>query len=127
MAQSMSLVGLDVHASQTHAAILDLSTGELRGVRLRMAPRGVVEFFATLPGPVRAVYEAGPTRFGLARGAERGIDVRVVWPRARSRARRVIGSRPTSRDAERLARLLAAGRAALRVRAERRRRAVPRS
>ena len=79
MAQSMSLVGLDVHASQTHAAILDTATGELRGVRLRMAPVEVVEFLARLPGPVRAVYEAGPTGFGLARAAvERGIDVRVV-------------------------------------------------
>src|SRR6185436_12226898 len=79
MAQSMSLVGLDVHASQTHAAILDMSSGELRGVKLRMAPSAVVEFLATLPSPVRAVYEAGPTGFGLARaGGERGIDVRVV-------------------------------------------------
>jgi hypothetical protein len=77
----MSLVGLDVHASQTHAAILDAATGELRGVRLRMAPVEVVEFLQTLPGPVRAVYEAGPTGFGLAR--------------ARSRARRATGSRPT--------------------------------
>jgi transposase len=79
MAQRMSLVGLDVHASQTHAAVLETATGELRGVRLRMAPGQVVEFLATLPGPVRAVYEAGPTGFGLARAAiERGIDVRVV-------------------------------------------------
>jgi transposase len=79
MAQSMPLVGLDVHASQTYAAILDVSSGELRGVKLRMAPGEVVGFLATLPGPVRAVYEAGPTGFGLARVAgERGIDVRVV-------------------------------------------------
>src|SRR5436190_19277618 len=75
MAQSMSLVGLDVHASQTHAAVLDTATGELRGVRLRMAPSGVVEFLVALPGPVRAVYEAGPTGFGLARAAsDRGVD-----------------------------------------------------
>jgi hypothetical protein len=46
----MSLVGLDVHASQTHAAILDMSTGELRGVRLRMPPVQVVEFLATFAG-----------------------------------------------------------------------------
>jgi transposase len=79
MQQGMSLVGLDVHASRTHAAILDMATGELRGVRLRMPPGRVVEFLATLPGPVRAVYEAGPTGFGLARAAvDRGIDVRVV-------------------------------------------------
>jgi transposase len=109
MEQSMSLVGLDVHASQTHAAILDTSTGELRGVKLRMAPGQVVEFLATLPGPVRAVYEAGPTGFGLARVAsDRGIDVRVV---AAGKVPRASGDRVKTdkRDAERLARLLAAG------------------
>lgn len=109
MAQSMSLVGLDVHASQTHAAILGMATGELRGVRLRMAPVEVVEFLAKLPGPVRAVYEAGPTGFGLARAAvDRGIDVRVV---AAGKVPRASGDRVKTdkRDAERLARLLAAG------------------
>jgi len=109
MRQSMSLVGLDVHASQTHAAILDVATGELRGVKLRMAPVEVVEFLATLSGPVRAVYEAGPTGFGLARaGIARGIDVRVV---AAGKVPRASGDRVKTdrRDAERLARLLAAG------------------
>ena len=109
MAQSMSLVGLDVHASQTHAAVLDTATGELRGVRLRMAPLAVVEFLATLPAPVRAVYEAGPTGFGLARAAiDRGVDVRVV---AAGKVPRASGDRVKTdrRDAERLARLLAAG------------------
>jgi transposase len=109
MAQSMSLVGLDVHASQTCAAVLDTGSGELRGVKLRMPPRQVVEFLATLPGSVRAVYEAGPTGFGLARAAsERGIDVRVV---AAGKVPRASGDRVKTdrRDAERLARLLAAG------------------
>jgi transposase len=105
----MSVVGLDVHASQTHAAVLDMATGELRGVRLRMAPVQVTEFLATLPGRVRAVYEAGPTGFGLARAAaQRGIDVRVV---AAGKVPRASGDRVKTdkRDAERLARLLAAG------------------
>jgi hypothetical protein len=31
MAQAMTLVGLDVHARQTHAAVLVRETGELRG------------------------------------------------------------------------------------------------
>ena len=109
MQHSMSLVGLDVHAAQTHAAVLDMSTGELRGVKLRMAPVEVVEFLAGLPGPVRAVYEAGPTGFGLARaGVARGIDVRVV---AAGKVPRASGDRikTDKRDAERLARLLAAG------------------
>jgi transposase len=105
----MSLVGLDVHASQTHAAVLDMASGELRGVRLRMPPGQVVEFLATLPAPVRAVYEAGPTGFGLARAAiDRGIDLRVV---AAGKVPRASGDRVKTdkRDAERLARLLAAG------------------
>jgi transposase len=109
MQGSISLVGLDVHASQTHAAVLDTATGELRGVRLRMAPTAVVEFLSSLPGPVRAVYEAGPTGFGLARAAiDRGIDVRVV---AAGKVPRASGDRVKTdrRDAERLARLLAAG------------------
>ena len=107
--RSISLVGLDVHAAQTHAAILDVETGELRGVKLRVAPIEVVEFLGSLPGPVQAVYEAGPTGFGLARYArERGIDVRVV---AAGKVPRASGDRVKTdrRDAERLARLLAAG------------------
>jgi transposase len=109
MARSMSVVGLDVHASQTHAAILDVSSGELRVVRLRMAPVEVVGFLATLPGPVQAVYEAGPTGFGLARAAVAvGIDVAVV---AAGKVPRASGDRVKTdkRDAQRLARLLAAG------------------
>lgn len=107
--RSISLVGLDVHAAQTHAAILDVETGELRGVKLRLAPVEVVDFLAGLPGPVQAVYEAGPTGFGLAREAKaRGVDVRVV---AAGKVPRASGDRVKTdrRDAERLARLLAAG------------------
>jgi transposase len=107
--RSISLVGLDVHAAQTHAAVLDMSTGELRGVKLRMAPIDVVDFLAGLPGPVQAVYEAGPTGFGLARRARvRGVDVQVV---AAGKVPRASGDRVKTdrRDAVRLARLLAAG------------------
>ena len=109
MAQAMTLVGLDVHARQTHAAVLDRQTGELRNCRLRMAPEEVVTFLAGLPAPVLAVYEAGPTGFGLARAAAaRGIEVRVVAPGSipKGSADRVKTDR---RDAIRLVRLLAAG------------------
>jgi transposase len=105
----MTLVGLDVHARQTHAAVLHLDSGELAVSRLRMAPEEVVSFLVGLPGPVLAVYEAGPTGFGLARvAAERGIDVRVVAPGSipKGSGDRVKTDR---RDAIRLVRLLAAG------------------
>jgi transposase len=107
----MSLVGLDVHWAQTHAAVLRPATGELSRARLRMTPVEVLGFLERLGegGPVRAVYEAGPTGFVLARRArERGLDVRVVAPGLipKAPADRVKTDR---RDAERLVRLLAAG------------------
>jgi transposase len=74
-----------------------------------MAPIDVIDFLAGLPGPVQAVYEAGPTGFGLAREARlRGVDVQVV---AAGKVPRASGDRVKTdkRDAERLCRLLAAG------------------
>jgi transposase len=109
MAKGMTLVGLDVHARQTHAAVLDPVTGELGVSRLRVAPVEVVSFLGGLGLGVRAVYEAGPTGFGLARaGRERGIDVRVAAPGSipKGPGDRVKTDR---RDAVRLVRLLAAG------------------
>jgi transposase len=103
------LVGLDVHARQTHAAVLDPLTGELGVSRLRMPAIEVVSFLEGLGPGLRAVYEAGPTGFGLARAArERGIDVRVVAPGSipKGSGDRVKTDR---RDAVRLVRLLAAG------------------
>jgi transposase len=105
----MSLVGLDVHARQTHAAVLTPDTGELAVSKLRMEPAGVVGFLEGLGSDVRAVYEAGPTGFGLARTArEHGVDVRVIAPGSipKGSGDRVKTDR---RDAIRLARLLAAG------------------
>src|SRR4051812_11035737 len=110
MSESMALVGLDVHRAQSVAAVLDPVGGELRGGRLRGMPCDVVAgVLEGLGGPVRAVYEAGPTGFGLARvAAERGLDVRVIAPGSipRSPGDRVKTDR---RDAKRLVRLFAAG------------------
>jgi transposase len=109
MSKAMSLVGLDVHARQTHAAVFTPDTGELAVSKLRMEPAGVVGFLQGLGPGVRAVYEAGPTGFGLARTArEHGIDVRVIAPGSvpKGSGDRVKTDR---RDAIRLARLLAAG------------------
>jgi transposase len=69
----------------------------------------VVRFLGSLRGPVRAVYEAGPTGFGLARaGAAAGFEMVVVAPgkTPRGAAERV---KTDQRDAELLVRLLLAG------------------
>lgn len=109
MAQPKSVVGLDVHATQTQACVLSPESGELHSRRLNGPPRGALDFLAALQAPVLAVYEAGPTGYVLARAAaERGLDVRVCAPGSIPRA-------PTDRvktdrrDAERLARLCLAG------------------
>jgi transposase len=107
--KAMRLVGLDVHARQTHAAVLVPDTGEIAVSKLRVGPMELVSFLEGLAPGVRAVYEAGPTGFGLARMAcERGLDVRVVAPGSipKGSSDRVKTDR---RDAIRLARLLAAG------------------
>src|SRR5262249_2446065 len=104
-----TLVGLDVHALQTHAAVLDIGSGELRVQKVSGPPVEVLPFLEGLGPGARAVYEAGPTGFGLARAArERGIGLEVVAPGSilRGPGDRVKTDR---RDAVRLARLLAAG------------------
>ncbi len=110
MSESMALVGLDVHQAQSVAAVLDPASGELRVGRLRGAPGDVaLAFLEGLDRPVRAVYEAGPTGFGLARAVVgRGLDVRVVAPGSIPKAP---GDRVKTdrRDAKRLVRLFAAG------------------
>jgi transposase len=110
MSESMALVGLDVHQAQSVAAVLDPLTGELRVERLRGAPGDVVPVFLEgLGRPVRAVYEAGPTGFALARAAGgRGLDLRVIAPGSIPKAS---GDRVKTdrRDAKRLVRLFAAG------------------
>jgi transposase len=77
--------------------------------RLVGAPEEVVVFLERVPGPIVAVYEAGPTGFGLVREARaRGLDVRVVAPGSipKGPGDRVKTDR---RDAIRLVRLLGAG------------------
>jgi transposase len=89
--------------------VLNPATGELAVSKLLVAPEEVVSFLEALGQDVRAVYEAGPTGFALARAArERGIEVRVAAPGSIPRGAddRVKTDR---RDAVRLARLLAAG------------------
>ena len=55
MTKAMTLVGLDVHARQTHAAVLDPATGEVGVRRLQMAAKRVVSFLQQFGSPMRAV------------------------------------------------------------------------
>jgi uncharacterized RmlC-like cupin family protein len=58
----MTCVGLGVHVRSTHAAAIDVVSGELRRVRFGEGSEEVVSWLAGLRAPVRAVYQAGPTR-----------------------------------------------------------------
>jgi transposase len=109
MPEGMRWVGLDVHAYETACAIFDGATGEVESRRFSGRPHELLAWLEGFGWPVRAVYEAGPTGYGLARrAAERGLDVRVCAPGhiARRPGDRV---KTDKRDALRLARLLAAG------------------
>lgn len=109
MQDGIRWVGLDVHANMTAGAVFDSATGEVRSRSMPGRPHEVLPWLLELPGPVRAVYEAGPTGYGLARRARAaGIDMAVCAPG-------MIAKAPTDRvktdkrDALKLARLHAAG------------------
>jgi len=105
----MRWVGLDVHAAQTACAVVDTQTGEVFTRRMVGRPHEVLDWLRALEAPVRAVYEAGPTGYGLARRARAaGIDMQVCAPGMITRAatERV---KTDKRDAVKLARLHAAG------------------
>jgi transposase len=105
----MTVAGLDVHARSTQCAAVCVATGELVRIGFGVGVEGPVTWLKSLPGPVRACYEAGPTGFGLYRAATAaGIEMLVVAPGKTPRAAsdRVKTDR---KDAELLARLLLAG------------------
>jgi transposase len=109
MTGTMTWVGLDVHARSTHAAAVDVMTGELSRMRFGPGVEAPVAWLGSLPGPVWACYEAGPTGYGLYRAAvAAGIRMAVIAPgkTPRGPSDRVKTDR---RDAELLARCLLAG------------------
>ena len=109
MEDAIHWVGLDVHAAQTTVAVIDKASGELHRAKLRGSPSMVLDFIAGYDGRVIAVYEAGPTGMTLARQAcALGIDMRVcaVGLIPRKPSDRI---KTDARDAEHLARQLAAG------------------
>src|SRR2546428_9334834 len=93
----MTFAGLDVHARSTHAAAIDVRSGELRRARFGAGSDEVVAWLGGLPQPLRACYEAGPTGFALYPEAQAaGNDPCVVAPSQtpRARARRIKHHRP---------------------------------
>jgi transposase len=109
MTGMVTYVGLDVHARSMHAAVIDVSMGELLCARFGPGVEEPVVWLVGLPGPVRACYEAGPTGFGLSRAASAaGVAVEVIAPgkTLRGPSDRVKADR---KDVELLARLLLAG------------------
>jgi transposase len=109
VSDGICFAGLDVHARKTAAAAVQLGSGEVFRARLTGGSEVAIDWLRSLPGPVRAVYEAGPTGFGLARDARAaGIEVMVCAPGAipRQPGDRV---KTDARDALKLARLHAAG------------------
>jgi transposase len=101
-----TFVGLDVHAHAVIAAALDADTGELIRRRLGSNPAEILAWVRSLPGPVAAAYEAGPTGFTLARALRAaGIRCEVLAP---SKLQRPVGERvkTDARDALHIAKLL---------------------
>lgn len=109
MSDGICFAGLDVHARKTAAAAVRLGSGEVWKAQLPGSSSATIEWLQSLPGEVRAVYEAGPTGFELARAArEAHIQVMVCAPGAipRQPGDRI---KTDTRDALKLARLHAAG------------------
>ena len=65
MVETMTYVGFDVHARSTHAAAIDVASGELRRARFGGGSEQVIEWrLQTLPLPLKGCYEAGPPATG---------------------------------------------------------------
>lgn len=107
--QQRTSVGLDVHARSIVACAIDAETGQVWRQRFGTETAPVAQWILGLPGPQAAVYEAGPTGFGLARFlGEAGIPTAVA---ASSKLQRPAGDRvkTDARDALHLAKLLKLG------------------
>lgn len=114
MAEGICWVGMDVHASRTSIAVIDTATGELSRRVVHGRPHEALEFLTSLDGPIRAVYEAGPTGYGLARrGRAAGLDIQVCAPAMIPSAGPGSRVKTDAKDAVKLARLHAAGQLAL--------------
>ncbi len=106
MAKVRSWAGLDVHARSVLAVSIDSETGELGVRRLSGETSDVVGFCASLPGPTRVAYEAGPTGYGLARALHQAAIGCVVAAPGKIERPAQDRVKTDQRDAERVLRLL---------------------
>ena len=111
MSNGIRWVGLDVHATQTAAAVFDSASGEVRARKFAGRPHEVLAWLSELPVPVRAVYEAGPTGYGTRTPRTRGRRSSTCRyaHRAWSPRHPATEIKTDKRDALKLARLHAAG------------------
>ncbi len=87
-------VGLDVHALSVVGHAVDEETRRVERARLCPDHGEILDWLHRLRAPVRVVYEAGPTGFGLARAlAAAEIDCVVAGP-SKVTVRAGLGSRP---------------------------------
>jgi transposase len=109
MANATRFVGLDVHARESACALFDLASGEVQTRKISGRPAAALGWLEGLERPFHAVYEAGPTGYGLAREArKRGLTLEVCAP-GHIRRHPTERIKTDKRDALKLARLLAAG------------------
>ena len=109
MTATMTYVGLDVHARSTHAAAIDVASGELRRARFGGGSEEVVGVAAGAAAAGAWLLRGGPDRVRALPGGRGG---RVARRRDRAaKTPRAPGDRIKSdrKDAELLARLLLAG------------------
>lgn len=104
-----TFIGLDVHAATIVGHALNIDTGELVRANMPADPAIVLEWVRRFDPPVKAVYESGPTGYGLARFL-RGAGIECVVA-ASSKLLRAPGDRVKTdrRDARVLAEMLAVG------------------
>jgi hypothetical protein len=74
MPERICFVGLDVHARKTAGAAVQLGSGEVFKAQITGPPVNAIDWMQKLPGPVRAVYEAGPVRARALRPRGRDRD-----------------------------------------------------
>lgn len=102
-------IGLDVHAQTVVACALNPATGEIERAKMAMEPDVVLSWIQRFPADAKAVYEAGPTGYTLARHLlVHGVDCVIAAP---SKLLRAPGDhvKTDQRDALGLARMLSLG------------------